>query len=482
MRRKFATNLIFLFAANLLVKPFWIFGIDRVVQNQVGAEVYGTYFAVFNYSFLLSIILDFGINNFNNRAVSRNSKRSGEYLLNLLVLKLFLAFIYFAFTFIAALSTGYNELQMKLLVFLALNQILLSAILYFRSNIAALQLFKTDSIVSILDRLLTIIFCLVLLYSSAFKDSFSILYFIYAQTLALFITAVVTFAIVFQKTILKIHIWKLKFTKLILLKSFPFALLALLMGIYYRIDAVMIERMLPNGAHEAGIYAASFRLLDALNMFGYLFATLLLPMFAGMIRRKENVNQLVKFSSELMLVMAVIAGVNCYFFRSEIMHLLYHDSNAYWAEIFGWLMLNFIPMSSIYVFGTLLTAKGSLKILNYIALSGMIINVGLNLFLIPVYGALGATFATLITQFFVAVIHIAAANRQFNFEYEWKDIVKLSAFTMICVGALFVIKLSSFNWVLNFLFAVSVCSLAAVATKLIPVHQVFALLKSKTAT
>ena len=68
MRKKFATNLIFLFAANLLVKPFWIFGIDRVVQNKVGAEVYGTYFAVFNYSFLLSILLDFGINNFNNRA------------------------------------------------------------------------------------------------------------------------------------------------------------------------------------------------------------------------------------------------------------------------------------------------------------------------------------------------------------------------------------------------------------------------------
>ena len=163
MRKKFATNLIFLFAANLLVKPFWIFGIDRVVQNKVGAEVYGTYFAVFNYSFLLSILLDFGINNFNNRAVSRNSKRSGEYLLNLLMLKLILAFLYFAFTFVTALSTGYSELQMKMLVFLALNQILLSAILYFRSNIAALQLFKTDSIVSILDRLLTIIFCLVLL-------------------------------------------------------------------------------------------------------------------------------------------------------------------------------------------------------------------------------------------------------------------------------------------------------------------------------
>ena len=100
MRKKFAANLLFLFAVNLLVKPFWILGIDRVVQNKVGAEVYGTYFAVFNYSFLLSIFLDFGINNFNTRAVSRNNKRAGEYLMNLMFLKGLLSILYLVFTFI----------------------------------------------------------------------------------------------------------------------------------------------------------------------------------------------------------------------------------------------------------------------------------------------------------------------------------------------------------------------------------------------
>ena len=165
MRKKFALNLVFLLAVNLIVKPFWILGVDRVVQNEVGAQAYGTYFAVFNYAYLLSIILDFGINNFNNRAVSRSRHRAGEYLLNLLLLKLFLSFIYFGLTFVSALLTGFSELQIKMLLFLGINQILLSAILYFRSNIAALQLFKTDAVVSVMDRLLTIVFCLVLLYA-----------------------------------------------------------------------------------------------------------------------------------------------------------------------------------------------------------------------------------------------------------------------------------------------------------------------------
>jgi O-antigen/teichoic acid export membrane protein len=480
MRRKFATNLIFLLTVNLLIKPYWIFGIDRVIQNKFPVGVYGTYFAVFNYSFLLSIILDFGINNFNNRAISRNKKRLGEYLLNLMLVKGGLSIIYFALTFVSALITGFSELQMKMLFFLALNQVLLSAILYFRSNIAALQLFKTDSIISTLDRLLAIAFCAALLYLPAFKDSFNIMWFIYAQTAALLITAVIAFLVIVGKAKIELSIWKGKFTKMILLKSAPFAMLALLMGIYYRIDAVMIEQMLPNGNEEAGIYAASFRLLDAVNQFGYLFATLLLPLFASMIRRNESMKHLVKFSSELLFVIAFITAADCYFFRNEMMQLLYPGkATGYWSEIFGWLMCTFIPMSSIYVFGTLLTARGNLKALNSIALGGMFLNVGLNLYLIPHYGALGATIATLITQFLAALAHIIIANRAFGFELEGKDLAKLSIFTVLSAVAVFLVKMAPVDWKISLVLASGTCCLIAAATRLVPVSEFLGLIRPK---
>ena len=69
MQKKFVTNLALLLFLNLLIKPFWILGIDRSVQNSVGAADYGMYFALFNFSFLLNIILDFGITNFNNKNI-----------------------------------------------------------------------------------------------------------------------------------------------------------------------------------------------------------------------------------------------------------------------------------------------------------------------------------------------------------------------------------------------------------------------------
>ena len=104
MQRKFITNLAFLLFLNFLVKPFYILGIDAGILDRVGAETYGTYFALISLSFLLNIFLDLGINNFNTRAVSRNNQRAGEYLLNLMLLKIFLAFLYFIFTFLSAIN------------------------------------------------------------------------------------------------------------------------------------------------------------------------------------------------------------------------------------------------------------------------------------------------------------------------------------------------------------------------------------------
>ena len=52
-QKKFVTNLALLLFLNLLIKPFWILGIDREVQNLVGEKEYGLYFALFNLSLVV---------------------------------------------------------------------------------------------------------------------------------------------------------------------------------------------------------------------------------------------------------------------------------------------------------------------------------------------------------------------------------------------------------------------------------------------
>ena len=134
MQKKFITNLILLLSLNLLVKPFWILGIDRTVQNIVGSENYGFYFAIFNFSFLFNILLDLGITNFNNRNIAQNNHLLNKYFSSIVILKLILGLVFIFIAFAVALIIGYDGEQLKFLGFLAFNQFLISFILGIPNN------------------------------------------------------------------------------------------------------------------------------------------------------------------------------------------------------------------------------------------------------------------------------------------------------------------------------------------------------------
>jgi hypothetical protein len=72
-KKKFIFDLAILLILNLLIKPFWILAIEPNVQMKVGNVSYGEYFVLFNFSFLINILLDFGLTNFNNKNIAQHS-------------------------------------------------------------------------------------------------------------------------------------------------------------------------------------------------------------------------------------------------------------------------------------------------------------------------------------------------------------------------------------------------------------------------
>jgi len=201
---------------------------------------------------------------------------------------------------------------------------------------------------------------------------------------------------------------------MILRKSYPFAALILLMTFYNRVDSVMLERLLDNGAKQAGIYAQAYRLMEAGNMVAYLFAGLLLPIFSHMIKSKSNIEPLLKTSTSLMLVPALGAAIVYLFNNVEIMDALYKYNARESAQVGVFLMVSFVGMCVSYNFGALLTANGNLSALNKLAACAMALNIILNLLLIPVMEANGAAIASMITQLLMAFGQILLAIRLFN--------------------------------------------------------------------
>lgn len=434
MQKKFITNLALLLLLNLLIKPFWILGIDRAVQNAVSPVEYGLFYALFNFSFLFNILLDFGITNFNNKNIAQNNHLLNKHLSGIVFLRIVLAVVYLIVTMVTGYFIGYNSFQLKLLLIMAFNQFLASFILYLRSNLAGLHLFKTDSIISVLDRLIMIAICALLLWGGITNEQnpFQIIWYVYSQTIAYIISIIITLFIVFEKAKLKKLKWNATFFLMILKKSYPYAILVLLMTFYNRIDAVMLERMLTDGKEQSSIYASAYRLLDAANMIAYLFAGLLLPIFARMIKLKHHVEDLVRLAFSILFLLSASAAIFAVNFNVEIMHLLYENHVNESAEVFSLLMCCFVFVSTTYVFGTLLTANGNLKVLNSMAASGMLLNVGLNIILIPYYKAMGSALSSLITQGATALFQVVFAQQLFKFKVN-----------LPFLGALFVFLLSA---------------------------------------
>ncbi len=435
MQKKLLSGLFWVLLANLLVKPFWILGVEVGVQNAVGNEVYGFYFSIFNLAYILNILLDLGVTNFNTRNIAQHPQLIGKHLSGILGIKVCLLGLYLVVAFTAGALLGYGSQEFRLLAWLTLCQFLNSLILYLRSNFEGLLLFRWDSLFSVLDRVLMILICGCLLWGPL-REGFNIYWFVYAQAIAYGLTALLAFAIIARKAHFHRLRWDRRFFHVILKQSAPFALLVLLMASYNRIDPILLRRLASDA--EAGIYAGAFRLLDALTMVCYLVSVPLLPVFskifADMGRRQPacDTTQPPSHSATLhsplstlhsplqdtlrlvfwpMMLFAAGAAVLCALWAEPLMALLYHGSGEPYVPVFRIVIFGLIPIGLTYIFGTLLTADGRLRQLNLFAASSLVLNVAVNLLLIPRFGAVGSAWASLTAQSFMALAQVVLSIR-----------------------------------------------------------------------
>lgn len=395
--RSFLKHLFLLQLLNWLVKPVWIFYIERGVQNAVGAEAYGQYFVALNLCLLFSLLLDFGINNYLTTKIAAQPHTANQIFLPILFLRLMMAG---AFALVVAGAGLFNQIPLTLLAWVILNQILASTVLYFRAALQGLHKFSADAWVSITDRLVAIIFCGIALQSPSSLSQL-LQTFIFAQgagylaalLLACFFINPFSFSFKYppQEKVFKIFkttLW--------------FALLAFSMGLFTRIDALMLKHLSSNGNQNAGIYAQSFRLLDAALIFSSLISTQLLPLFAASLSKNESPAPLAWLSTRIILFVALPAACSAVFFGNPLMSALYAFSSPLEMEksilTFAFILSAFIPMALIHVYGTLLTASNQLKWLVKLSLACALLNVLINFWLIPKLESPGAAIACLITQ------------------------------------------------------------------------------------
>lgn len=232
----------------------------------------------------------------------------------------------------------------------------------------------------------------------AIVSGMSLLVFAWIILLEAALTALALF-VLYQRQTGCLFNWRpqLQRAGLLLQQSWPLALSALSIIIYMKIDQIMLGQIL--GEKAVGIYSAAVRISEVwyfvpLSIAASMFPSILAARQQDALHYQRRLQQLYDAMATLALVVALGMSV----LAGPVVNLLF--GAAYMdavpaLQISIWTGLS-VAMSAVH--GKWLLAEGLQKLGLVYTTAGALINVGLNLLLIPRYGITGAAWATVCAQ------------------------------------------------------------------------------------
>jgi O-antigen/teichoic acid export membrane protein len=486
MQRLFLKGLGITLLLNLLVKPATIFLVDIRMQNVLGANDYGVFQVMLDFTFLFSMILDMGMTNFMTRLIAQYPHMIQKYSNRLFTMRLVLVLAYCLlsiglFTLLQFIvPTKISMDWMWILLVLIIHQVNIISVNYVRAYTGGLLKFGLDALLSVIERSVYFVLGCLLLYG----------HFIAPITLSLFITVFVASssfsllaAIIIYVRLVdlpKFH-WKPVFFRSIFRQSYPYAILVILMMLTIRMSTVLLGALSPDGQvkQQVAYYVQSFRLLDACWMFGVLFGSILLPVFSRVLKEKTSTTGIMTSALNLLvsgglLMIAFTVGM-----KEIIFNLLYKDVSFYSYNSWIFLSMTFVPMCFTIVFGTLLTANKSMRKLNQIALLGLITMVVLNFLLVPILGAVGTAIALFSSQLAIGVLQYWEVRYNMKHRlarFTWTKLALLS----VALGLVLFIELTTeISPMIYILMLGTVWLILVFGLKIIDIRSMLALISKK---
>ncbi len=236
--------------------------------------------------------------------------------------------------------------------------------------------------------------------------NFSLWYFGLAYSIEVFLVGVslVISFLIEKESFLK---WRFDFNiiRRLLSKSWLLFLSGISAIVYFKIDQIMLKKLFT--FQELGFYSAAIKFSEAWYFLPHIITSALFPALIKVKNDKEKYNGRFQKLSDILFLASISIAIIVSLLSQYIIDLTYgeaYESSAAILSIHVW--------SGIFVFFSAILSKWLIVEEYYVyslvvQLSGAIINVVLNLFLIPNYGGIGAAYATLISYTFSSIIIIA---------------------------------------------------------------------------
>lgn len=368
------------------------------VARYLGPEQFGLFSYTQSYVGLFSIIATFGLDGIIVRELVKDDSRSDLLMGTAFTLKFIGAFVVLLILSVAVNFTS-NVAYTNFLIFIIASATIFQSFnvidLYFQSKVLSRYVAFANSITLFISSLLKIVFIL---------NDAPLMAFVWVVLLDSTVISI-GYIYFYRKTGKYILKWKfkLKLALSLLKESWPLLLSGMVISVYMKIDQVMIKEML--GVEAVGQYAAAVRLSEAWYFIPMVIASSLFP---AILNAKKNNEKLyyarLQKLYDLMVWLAIAIALPMTFFSDWVVHLLYGEDYQLASSV---LVIHI--WTGIFVFLGVASANWFMAE-NLIMLSfwrtfyGMLVNIALNIFLIPIYGLEGAAIASLFSQMMAAFL------------------------------------------------------------------------------
>jgi len=204
--------------------------------------------------------------------------------------------------------------------------------------------------------------------------------------------------------------WNIERWKAIFKESFPLAMSAIFVMVYFKLDTVMLSLMKPPG--DVGIYSAAYKILESLIFFPSMFVGLLMPLLSKYALSDElEFKRVAQKGLDLLIIFAVPLAAGGLILANSIINLI---AGPGFADSAGVLKILIFATAIIFLsalFSNMLIALGKQKALAKIYAVGALTNFSVNLFLIPRFSYWGAASSTLLTETLVVFLMILSIRR-----------------------------------------------------------------------
>jgi O-antigen/teichoic acid export membrane protein len=448
--KKVAKNGAWLVASQVVLKLITAFVLVFLIRY-LGDEAFGQYSFAIAFVGFFALITDFGFNSLIVRDIAKNKSYVQKYFSNVMTLKIFMSIISIILITIVTLFINKTEI-VKILIFLfTIELIMVSFSNTIRSFFQAFELMEYIAISKIIEKLIWAV--LVMFFIS---KKMGLAYFV----LALIISVIVGFLILiyaYKKKIDKISLRLDKdICKMILIESLPFALTSIFVLILFKLDTVMLSFMKTDV--EVGLYAAAYKIVEVIEIIPNILTSVVYPVFSRLHQNKEKLDRALHLVFRFLFAIIMPISISILVLSDKIIVFLY--TTSFFDSSFALKILIFASLFSFinYPLMTLLNSINKQRIGTINTAVAAVINIILNILLIPSMGMIGAAIATVIAEVILFILSIYFMNR-YNHKIPLLKIMLVPFISSLIMGFV-IFKLIFLNlFVLIFLSAVIYLSL-----------------------